>query len=894
MVGLIAIASALLFWGAENAEAWVPATVQGKIFMMKGSETIHLPDVKVWRKDFWNWSYCSGDSKCYGEEDGVESTTDSNGAYSIGNSGNNPGPVAGCLTDRGATSCPTGPMGGVSDRGGSCNALNWCGYNCGSNPHMWTPYFTSNYSDWMATHHPGISFKAGDRNGGGTFVPVSSSGGCEEAAIDGQWWRLSVDNKKNYEGCDFEWIPPDCHVACSLSASPQTAVHHGGGTITLTADVAGDYDTVSWNWKPNTQPCGDLRTDPGNQLKAYVDFATGDICAGEIVAVASNACSAQCETTFEIINNGPQVERVSPNSGLSGTLDDSDNGPTCSDNNPQIYAVTYSDPNGCDDIESAYVWIGEQVPQTEFQHSSAHAGVKRSGTGWKKYGLSCTNRCEDDSNYHWSVGGDALTDDEPTSPYTFSPKNSLIHTDCRSRAGSCTNAVAGVHPFAASCSGNELTVKYKVWYYDDTIGHNLNVYGFVIDYSGDTDGWDDVGDWELDFVHPVATVQPLYQPGDPTNTIRFNEDVQDRQPYDSGVRSIINRRYWIDRSDGSRLPPASGTFYSIAADVWGVGGVPQWTQNTGPVPSGTSDSRPYLQGGDIVNAEITAVDMACNRAGVSSSSGSVGHQWIQTFKNDVYGFGGMNDPIQVSGEALSQYWLGGNTTNSCAPAVFGVGIGSLAGWCTSSYDDFNRREVYGDRYGDLYRLASNSSWVRNSASGALVQAGAVNFDGSGDGAYVFTGSTLTMSGYCRDRKVVFVPSGANVTVQPPFEKRETGDGCLIVAAPATTITVSAGSEAPDDIDRVDAAFISDGNFVVESDNTPPTYDRVLINGFVFANDARFKRGLLFEDSLLNPAVTIEYDAGFLHLFRDFLGRKKFDGFECGIVEDSPLCVDWYE
>ena len=80
--------------------------------------------------------------------------------------------------------------------------------------------------------------------------------------------------------------------------------------------------------------------------------------------------------------------------------------------------------------------------------------------------------------------------------------------------------------------------------------------------------------------------------------------------------------------------------------------------------------------------------------------------------------------------------------------------------------------------------------------------------------------------------------------------------------------------------------------MVNEDPIPPTYDRLLVDGFVFANTASFLRDLVYEYNVQYAAETIQYDPRYLELLRDMLGRRHYVDFECGVVTDSNLCEDW--
>lgn len=150
----------------QPVEGWIPGGTEGKVEAeLPDGTRIPLPGVKIFRVDYSNYYYCNPPgSKCFGEKDGVETITDQHGRYSMKNDGNNPPPV--CANENGATHCPTGERGKITPYpcpvttpirscldsqntqlcpGVYSYSLNWCGFNCGSNPHRWCAYFPDNY-----------------------------------------------------------------------------------------------------------------------------------------------------------------------------------------------------------------------------------------------------------------------------------------------------------------------------------------------------------------------------------------------------------------------------------------------------------------------------------------------------------------------------------------------------------------------------------------------------------------------------------------------------------------------------------------------------------------------------------------------------------------------------
>lgn len=398
--------------------------------------------------------------------------------------------------------------------------------------------------------------------------------------------------------------------------------------------------------------------------------------------------------------------------------------------------------------------------------------------------------------------------------------------------------------------------------------------------------------WNFDFSEPSVQVDSFHRPGESPETMRFEESVTDVRVTDSGIRQIFDRFYWIEREGIGRLPGA-GAYYQIGSLV-DLSGIPEWT---GPQELKPSGSDPGFQGGDVVRSRISAMDVACNVAEGSDESADdtlVGQEWIQTIENDVYAGGSYFDPIPIAGEALGSYWLGGGHRNSCGLSNFESGVGSLSGWCLGSYADNNRYERHGEWYGELRRLAVNSTWTAENQGGRIVPISGADpawWGNGNDGIFEYSeDQPLVVSGSCAGRKIVF--STADVVVDPDFVRSAPNSACLIVARSGTTITIRNGTSALSDVDTVQAAFVTDGVFEVIKDEVPPIYDRLLISGLVFSDVSSWLRDLIWEDNIRWPAERIEYDARYIDLLRDMLERRRFTDFECGIVQGSSSCLGW--
>lgn len=729
----------------------------------------------------------------------------------------------------------------------------------------------------------------------------------------------SIDEACNMRTVQEQGTTVSCSIGCSMTADPASVSHVGGGTITLTVTDTGGVTPsgYSWSWVPGYSACGTLRTDPANMRRAYVDFLPTDVCTSRVQAKPTSAiCTTNaCVASFSITNQAPSFVALSPSSGISGTNTDTDNGPStiCQDYNPVIFTARYRDPDGCEDINDVYYWIDGQYPSVTQLHSSAHGRLYSPDPSldspvWRLYGIRYrSDICTDPANlscYRWDLYGGT----SPRNAGPCSPTTSTYHSDymdsviCPELTGTTPVGWGAPSVTCSTLNSTDLLVQWRVYFKKDSIGNTLNFYGSVSDRSGASSGsWIDRGDWKLDFTLPSATTKSAHVIGDSALSVRVYQSASDQSTYDSGLDYILNRGYAYTTPEGDRIPSATGWTEILpvnlnAAPLWPTTG----EDVTGPYP---------IPGGSVVETTISALDEACNMRTIQETETTVGQSWIQTYRGYVYGWSQYYDPIQVPGEHLSSYWLGGR--GACSNTYFGVGAGSLRSWCSDNYSDANRK----DWYADLLTLASGSEWVRSSPDGSIPNVEAVDLNDGKDLVAIYTGgSPLTLTDTISGRKILFVPNGI-VNIVPDLVRKdyieggEVRDGLIIIGSSTTTINVQPGSakgsgggtDTGDDartrfslgeVDVVQAAVVTDGIFNVLPDDVGVTYDRLGIEGLAFYKTGRMQRNLLWGDATELPAVEVHHDPRYLYLFKDMLGRKLYTEFECGIVSNPGLCEDW--
>lgn len=169
----------------------------------------------------------------------------------------------------------------------------------------------------------------------------------------------------------------------------QTDLGQPTGSRGAKYSVRGDNTTLGgWNGNCSTPNAGDFcsewntaSTTPDLVTKLNVNEGTNYHVWAKAIAI--NACddnldpakvSPQTNGYFKI-DHTPQVVSITPSSGISGTEPNTDNGTTCSDNNPQTYTATYRDADGCSDIHWASLWIDDQPVNNAFTENSLHASM---------------------------------------------------------------------------------------------------------------------------------------------------------------------------------------------------------------------------------------------------------------------------------------------------------------------------------------------------------------------------------------------------------------------------------------------------------------------------------------------------------------------------------------
>lgn len=752
------------------------------------------------------------------------------------------------------------------------------------------------------------------------YVCTSSGGGVSLAScinVTAGTEGITKDNPKRI-------VLPAAGSVFTVALSEVTVA----GARDLQYWIGTDYGYDTWTGcggasSPNDNCYGWNSSNSTSDLRNSIGLAYGAKYHVWGAARSLNKCddnwrqSANVEGYF-VINHPPVVISVDPSSGITGTETDELDQVVCDDNNPRTYTFEFIDKDGCDDIETTAFWFGEtNHPEVYLLDESVH-GIVRDANWDGEYGMVgwrcdtgshqvCNDGrtgCDCYKNYVWSVpsvDGLAVNGSTSADPTLCSPSEGSYDdkTNC-----SPTNTPGGWHADSITCAYNPyagydvLTLKVRVWIYDD-IGDNLNIFGFVQDKLGERNGgaagssnWDDIGDRLLDMTPPTAEVTSIYHDYDSnSDTLVFDQSVSDTGNDASGLRSMYDRYYWITR-DGAEIQCDIGeqNCTSVDGDEIDLTSPHQFSYTR-------SDERSGFRGGDDVSASVSSSDKACNISGTPvpyELPDPPDTPWMITRFNAVYSQLGYHDSIQRLEDPripMSTQWIGANTS-AASNWSFNVGRASSGEWISRNYNDMNRWGVGTESwYGTLYGLARRSDWA------ALPGNDIQSIDGSPsltlstlvEGIYEYTDSDdLIISGNCNNEQVIFVRD-ADVYITPDvgFTDPNT-DACLLITRDGN-IHITGGADVPDDSeDAVKMAFVTDSTFITDEDLA---FDKLRITGFVFARNTDFRRDLVFEDNLSYPAEIIDYDPRYLWL-RDKLGRRPFEWFECGAIEDSPACDGW--
>jgi len=385
----------------------------------------------------------------------------------------------------------------------------------------------------------------------------------------------------------------------------------------------------------------------------------------------------------------------------------------------------------------------------------------------------------------------------------------------------------------------------NMWYAEDSMGANDTSPGAI---NSDGKYFQKFGETHVDFTPPdVIHDFSLDECGSLTSLEAcWVVNISEIEAYDSGIYYLDGVKYMFW--------PDGETFVLGDVDL------------TATIPSEYSDTYKITKDNE---EQVTGVyiDYVIDRVGNVMSAEAMGITWeddklpwIRTMGGDVYGYEGFSNKILAeypigTGTYMSEYWLGGGGRQQVFD--FSPGVASLKRWISAQYRDNN---AYG-WYGQLRRIAVASECAEDEGSGdtCAFETGTsvVGALDNSKGIYMInlsgaegqTEEILAGSECSGGDKTIFIAEGT-LNINPNFTSGD-GSHCLFISD--SDITILGGDEAGSTVDRsvepavvvkdtydqVDASFIVDGEFTVESDGE----ERIEINGMVFGGSTSFLRSL---------------------------------------------------
>ncbi len=291
------------------------------------------------------------------------------------------------------------------------------------------------------------------------------------------------------------------------------------------------------------------------------------------------------------------------------------------------------------------------------------------------------------------------------------------------------------------------------------------------------------------------------------------------------------------------VPVPSGYTLSNCKLKWSIKGSESWSE----IPIGNCNDL-------IGSTEISGIDpylayefsVEATTCTLGTAEDETAAPWLMTHLGDTYASLGYNLEMQdVNSENLgipqddayfSHYLISTGGSNILLERK------SRRGYELLSYLDTNKLEVESGIYDKLLSLAE--------ASGACT---------------IKDRSDLESSDGCGSVSIYFIGDGNSINLSGNWLKQlaDPSRACIIVSK--GRITVSAGDDQADDIDKMDVFLITEAQFETERDN-----EILLINGSVIADSVEFGRNLM-QGNTDNPAEVIRYDPKYFDYFRECLG-----------------------
>jgi len=606
---------------------------------------------------------------------------------------------------------------------------------------------------------------------------------------------------------------------------------------------------------------------------------------------------------------------------ISGTEVDTDNGRSCSDNNPFEFDIIYQDLDGVADFKELGFWVDDKSPSFSQMRNSIRGKIVRSGGSWKARGLSCD---VNGLNCSWNVIGSLVPNPLQNICTTSTDWSDYVYpsSSCDSSIGSWT--VLDIEEL----NSTDIKVTYKIWV-DGNIGTSLDIYGKSWDTHGASNSWTDLLDRTLDLVAPTTTmVSPL-------RVVNNTEAELDWNVVDSlsGVADIYGsaRLHTSGLVDGPLSDLTSGVSnYAIdgseSRDLWHD----SWSTKKTSV-SGTERIDFLTNEGNEISFGGDSVDNACNMAGsLALMVQKLDDPWFISRGGSVYSSAGVVSPSRsISGSgtlstltpevalwsspfrfATEDPSIAGNV-NDIAPSteLFSIGGGSwdfsssvdnpAIGFGLSGYSDrLNNELMYKSMYESITSDYGSGvpilSLVGNSIDTSVISKSSDLKDCASSNICLYTVSgnleiltTSSPTPFTCDKPTVFVVSG-DILLEPDIIKG-TGskDGCMFIAG--GNITVDTGmvqdvnpncnSGTLDDAeicyppyDLIEGFLMADGHIILDEDFSSLLYEGLLVHGSLIAFGGNISDSSIYWSrtlKLLNnprfPSLVIHHDPVYLDL-----------------------------
>jgi hypothetical protein len=711
----------------------------------------------------------------------------------------------------------------------------------------------------------------------------------------------------------------------SISA-PWTCASTNNGTVN-TSIPASDNDLCQKNDTNNTTINLANTLIEGDNY--YVAYNTGWLrsCTNTPLYQADPGGVGALRAYF-YVDYSPTEVGGSSDSSVSGTEVDTDNGPSCSDNNPFEFKIRYQDLDGFEELEQLGFWVDDSSPTFANMRNSIRGKVVKNGSTWEAFGTSCDSS---GNNCSWDVAGSAVplaTQNICTIPGDWSDY-AFPNVLCTSPVGSWT--VLDIVEIGLT----DLEVTYKVWINED-IGTDLKVYGKSWDIHGVSVPWDDLMDRTLDLNGPTTTmVSPLRVVNNTVAELEWSVVDGVSGVADVYGKASLHTSGLVDGPINDVTSGVNGYDIRIDPDDRTTGVDDLWHYTASPVGSspfiGTEEIDFLTNEGNQIAFGADSVDVACNLVESPDTVQVLDDPWFITRGGNVYSsFGALSPSHAISGTGVlstltpeSSLWSSPfrfttedpNTgTNDVAPStelfLIGGGVWNFPSKVTNPAIGFGLigrvdrnggSPVYDSMYSsitsnyslgvNILTLGSNSidtSVIDKSSDLAGCSAASLClYTVSGD-LEILTSPSSTP--FTCDKPTVFMVSG-DILLEPNILKGSgPKDGCMFVSG--SDITVATGMDQIIDAgcnsgtlenaelcyppyDLLEGFLLADGHIILEEDVPSLLYEGLLIHGSVLAlggNDAdpsiHWSRSLKLINNPRFPSLVVHYDPVYLDIGKD--------------------------